>query len=274
MNDLKQASHQKPFAGLRYFSHLGRLGLSDVHALGSHASAALVHTLQLADGMRVLEIGFGTGATLARVAQIRQVQLVGMDFSTGMHAAATQRLKMAGVTAHVQLIRAHLNALPLRAGFLDRAYSESALCFHAEPTATAALHAIQRALKPGGVFVANEAIWKDDAPDAQIRHACERALQDFGSCQSWPQGWRLGDWINVMQRAGFEVNVTPLSEACATAPAMTRNRWVTSRFGWQSALRRVFDPALKAERAHYESLYKNHRGEGALTEDWLFVLKR
>ncbi len=274
MNNKTHASHQKPFAGLRYFSHLGRLGLSDVHAMGGRASAALIHALQLADGQRVLEIGFGTGATLARVAQIWQVRLVGMDFSAGMHEAATQRLKMTGVPSRVQLIRAHLGALPLRAGFLDRAYSESALCFHDEPTATAALNTIRRALKPGGIFVANEAVWKDDAPDAQIQHACERALHDFGSCQSCPQGWRLGDWINVMQRAGFEVSVTPLSEACAEAPELNRNKWAATHFGWQSALRRVLDPALMAERAHYESLYKNHRGEGALTGDWLFVLKR
>lgn len=45
------------FSGLRYFSHLGALGASDVHALRAQASAALMSALQLEANQRVLEMG-------------------------------------------------------------------------------------------------------------------------------------------------------------------------------------------------------------------------
>lgn len=269
------------FSGLTYFSHLGALGASDVHALRARASAALMAALQIANDQCVLELGCGTGKTLMRVAHQTggaRARIIGADFSPDMLAATWQRVRWAGMQHKVRLVRSHIGRVPLADGSVDRAYCESALCFHDEATATTALRNIFRILKSGGCFAANEAIWRESTSDERIADVYDRCLQHFGTCQGCPQTWRIHHWLEVMRSIGFEVTAKPLHEACAQAPHSLAHLSLMPLkervFDPVFSLLRKLKPTVRAAAAHYDALYKLHAGEGATIEDWLFVLRK
>jgi ubiquinone/menaquinone biosynthesis C-methylase UbiE len=269
-------------SGLAYFSHLGELGASDIHAQRTRASAALISALEIEKHHCVLEVGCGTGKTLTRLARCvgaasssAQPRIIAADFSPAMLATTRQRLRWAGLQNAVQTVRSHLAHVPLKDSSLDRVYCESVLCIHDEVTAMTALRNIFRMLKPGGRFVANEAIWRETISDAHLADVYQRCLQHFGTCQGCPQPWRIGDWVAAMHSVGFEVTNQRLSDACARIPMMlARPTLADVMFDKLLPHLRRLKPRVRAVAAHYDALYKLHAGEGATIEDWLFVLKK
>src|SRR4051812_22078482 len=67
-----------------------------LHPGGERATHVLLERLELAPGMRVLEIGCGTGSTTELVAA-REYEIVAIDRSTVMLSAARERCANAGV---------------------------------------------------------------------------------------------------------------------------------------------------------------------------------
>ncbi len=111
---------------------------------------------------RLLEVGCGTGGTMVRVAQHKPVHIDGVDVMPSMLAVARKRLHLAGLSkrSSVRLLREG-ERLPFAGASYDAAYSESVLGFQDEAAVKAILAEVFRVLKPGGRYVANEAIWRD-----------------------------------------------------------------------------------------------------------------
>jgi malonyl-CoA O-methyltransferase len=94
---------------------------------------------------RALDVGAGTGALLARLADARpELATAGIDLAPGMAAAAARRLGRATVAA------ADAEALPFRDGSFDLVVSTST--FQWLPRLEPALSEARRVLAPGGVL--------------------------------------------------------------------------------------------------------------------------
>ena len=256
---------------LAYLRHLARLGAADIHPWGAAGTAALLAALDLQPGMRVVELGCGTGQSLRRLAAGRQMTVVGVELLPEMLAAARERL--AGEAAAVGLVRGRGEWLPLAANSVDRVVTESVLGFQDTATAQRMLAEIWRALRPGGLYVANEAVWRAGVPAEVVQAINERSLADFGVRHAADAVWTAVEWRQAMAAAGFEV---------LAADVMQPEPLPASEAGRQRALytwRGWLHPGLLWQRWLYRRRLRRHAGMaqgygGEVIEGRLFVARK
>jgi SAM-dependent methyltransferase len=128
------------------------------------STALLVARLRLTGGESVLEIGCGTGALTAPVAEAigERGPLVAVDISEPMLGAARQRIAERGLR-NVTLMHGDAQVFEFEPAAFDLAISRMGVMFFADPVA--AFRNIGGALKPAGRLVF--ACW---APLAENRH--------------------------------------------------------------------------------------------------------
>jgi ubiquinone/menaquinone biosynthesis C-methylase UbiE len=111
---------------------------------------ALVAKAELADGLRVLEIGCGTGNVTVRAKRAAPgADVVGTD-PDPLALARAQR-KTRGLTG-IRFERAYAQQLPFADGEFDRALSSMMLHHLDEDVKAGALAEVYRVLRPGGQF--------------------------------------------------------------------------------------------------------------------------
>jgi hypothetical protein len=108
----------------------------------------LARALGLRPGMRVLDVASGTGATAALLAREHGVDVVGIDRSPALVAAATRRAAEAGLADRVSFVVGDGEELPLASGCFDAVVCECAFCTFPDKETGAAQMA--RILRPGG----------------------------------------------------------------------------------------------------------------------------
>ncbi len=128
-----------------------------------------------APGEHLLEIGFGTGHVLARLAQAvgPTGHVFGIDISENMLAEARRLLEQEGLADRVSLDRGDAEDLPYPSDSLDGIF----MCFTLElfdtPEIPRVLAQCRRVLRPGGRLVV-AAVSKRTAPDGPS-HATQHA---------------------------------------------------------------------------------------------------
>jgi ubiquinone/menaquinone biosynthesis C-methylase UbiE len=98
---------------------------------------------------RVLEIGFGTGASLASYPSLGVDHIVAIEPNVGMWHRARRRARRAGIA--VELVDARAEAMPFPDGSFDTVVSNFTLC--SISAVDRALSEVRRVLKPTGRFL-------------------------------------------------------------------------------------------------------------------------
>jgi ubiquinone/menaquinone biosynthesis C-methylase UbiE len=171
----------------------------------------LVADARLRPGMRVLDLGSGTGypALLAGEVVGPQGSVVGIDLAESMLAVATRKAKAFGMQ-HVAFRTGDATALPFDAASFDAVISRFCLMFL--PEIPKALKDVVRVLKPGGYIAA--AVWSvpDKNPFLRIPMDVIKAISPLPPPDPEAPGiFRLakpGDMKGMMEGAGL----TALSE--------------------------------------------------------------
>ena len=265
---------------LRFLVYLAGTGATEIHPLGRAATAALIEKLQLRPGLRVLDVGCGTGGTMARLAQYNLARIDGVDVTPAMLRVARKRIRLAGLgkRSGVSLVEPG-GPLPFADSAYDRVYTESVLGFQDAGGAKALLKEIYRVLKPGGRYVANEAIWRSEVPAETIAAINAACLADFGLRMASDSPWALDDWLGVMKEAGFHVVSSDLISLTPGGRTQTRSR-LGLRALASNALTRLYwlssniTSAGRLSRARYRRLNEQHHDDGKYIEPRLFVLER
>ncbi|MBX3025121.1 class I SAM-dependent methyltransferase [bacterium] len=100
----------------------------------------------------VLEVGFGPGRTLQRMAElVIRGRVAGVDLSDDMVAAATRRCQRYIARGRMELRHGSVERLPFPDGFFDKALSVHTLYFWEQPEQACA--ELRRVLKRDGVLV-------------------------------------------------------------------------------------------------------------------------
>jgi SAM-dependent methyltransferase len=264
---------------MSYLEFRAMTGGADLHPGGQAGTAALLTALAVRAGQRVLEVGCGTAVTLVEVAARTAVTLDGLEPSPTMRRVARRRLQMTGLAGRVGLYGADGRMLPFAAHSYQRVYTESVLGFQQAGDAAALLAQIFRVLAPGGLYVANEGIWKPEVTGAQTAAIYARSVADFGLCQASPQPWALADWLTLMQGVGFTViaadvltayQITFPPQPPHSPQLLTRSRLLTRAYeGWG-----YVQPGLLKKRLLYREKLKAHEADGRLLESRLFILQK
>lgn len=263
-----------------YLTHLAELGTSDLHPLGQQATVSLIKALALQPGQRVLEIGCGTGRTMVRVALSHKVRVDGIDALPPMLWMARKRLWLAGLRPRTSLSHATGTKLPFAGQTYDRVYTESVLGFQNATNAEAMLEQIFRVLKPGGCYVANEAIWKPGVSTAFAAALYATCVADFGICQTSEQPWSLDDWLGLAHAVGFEVAAADILEEQVSqvegipSEPIAWRQVLADSLTWYYRARGRLNWRLKQQRAEYRGHLEAHREDGRYMESRLLVLTK
>lgn len=182
-------------------------------------------------GMRVLDIGCGTGAIALSLVQDHGArQAVGIDVEAHVCNEARARAANAGASDTVEIILVEPGPLPFDAGSFDLVFSKDSIIHIADKEALAS--DIFRVLRPGGVFAASD--WLTNH-DGEMSPAMKRyvELEGLGFAMASPERYAA-----AMTDAGFR-DVRTLS----------RNAWYLE----QARIERAF--LTGPERPRLEQAY-------------------
>ncbi len=129
----------------------------------------------------ILEIGFGPGVTIKRLAeQIGTGSVTGIDSSPVMVSQARKRNALAVQQGRVSLHRGSVERLPFAADSFDRVLAVNS-CHH-WPDPVANLEEVRRVLQPGGLLViAEQPVWAEaNADDHRIANDLAAQLRAAG----------------------------------------------------------------------------------------------
>ena len=271
---------------LHYLEHLARLGRTDLHPGGRSGSRRLERALALRAGDRVLEIGCGTGQMLIRLASAHDIELKGVDALEDMLLVARRRLLLTGLSSRAAVVSVDAaRGLPSPDAAFDRAYCESVLGFQSSRDARAILAETYRVLKPGGRFVTNEAVWKDDVGMETVSAIYDAAVKDFGLAPASGQGWTRAQWTECMTDVGFVVlEVEPLGERAPPegkdprSPSRKSLRLaaltISAAVTWFYRIRGRLSPGLRKKSAEYRGRLRRYEGVDQPIAAYLFVLEK
>ena len=166
----------------------------------------LVADARLRPGLRVLDLGSGTGypALLAGDVVRSEGSVVGIDLAESMLAVATRKAKALGMQ-HVTFRTGDVTTLPFDAASFDAVISRFCLMFL--PEIPKALKDIARVLKPGGYIAA--AVWStpDKNPYLRITMDVIKTITPLPPPDPEAPGiFRLataGDLAGMLERAGL-----------------------------------------------------------------------
>jgi putative AdoMet-dependent methyltransferase len=171
--------------------------------------AAILETLALPKGSRVLEIGTGTGH-FARAAARAGHRVTAVDISPAMLQYADSRARAEGLT-DIEFRKAGFLTLAAPPATFDAAVSVAVLHHLPDLWKAVALHNLHGVLKPGGQFLLGDVVFssKDRDPrwqfDAFIDFMPE-AMRD-GANGHIAKEFSTLDWImeGLLTRAGFAI---------------------------------------------------------------------
>ena len=271
MNEIQSKSNYK------YLKYLAKVGSKDIHPKKEVATSFLMEKLDIKEGQKILEVGFGTGETLLRIASGFNVGLYGIDSMPKMYNLARKRLKLEGLDG-----KANLNLLQENSDFpygdnaFDIIYTESVLGFQDKPDLFRLVNEILRVLKPSGRFAVNDAVWKQGLNNAIIHKINVGCLKDFGMRQASEEYWTINDWIKLYKQYGFKLISADLIEHLngnkSPSPSLTEGESVRKNFGiWGE---KFINPFLIKDKIGYRKKLRTHKEDGQYIEPWIIILQK
>ena len=253
-------------------NYLGASHAEYIHARGKLATGKIIELLALEPNEKILEIGFGTGATLVQLAaRYKGCSFSGYDLSETMYNKASKRIQFCELTDSIEVtLLSEKNKFPANDNAFDKVYAESIIAIQEGEDFDALFLEIQRVLKPNGVLVFNETIWlKSTSRDLakRINESCKRS---FGIIQSNDEFTYPDDWRRFLTDMGLEYQIEmPVSEIKGrqmkrvfSIPLLKSRAYTII-----GKLRAKGSVSMRTEWSNYEDEIKNiMNGEGQLME--------
>jgi len=197
-----------------------------------------------ARGLKIADIGCGTGASTLLLARELDAQITAVDFLPEFLAMLDSAAKRAGLSNRITTLAASMDALSFDEQSLDAIWSEGAIYNMGFEDG---VKAWRRFLKPGGVLAVSELSWFTSERPAEL----ERHWKD-----AYPGVDTASAKMAILEANGFApVGYFPLPERCWLEnyyrPMQARFADFLSRNGASEAAQAIVE-AEKAEIALYE----------------------
>jgi ubiquinone/menaquinone biosynthesis C-methylase UbiE len=246
---------------LQYFSRT-RAGF--LHAVGEPATERLLALMDVRNNDSVLELGFGTGATLVKlVSRYKSAQIHGLERSIKMFEAAKARMKFCGLENHDLKHTDALPVLPYADNTFDKVIIESVLAIQEENDLSVLIGELHRVLKPGGRLFANETLWLPSVSNEEIRAINGKCKNGFGIIQSNGICKDQGGWKSFLTNSGFKVQRVEVIDELKDQGMIIPKSFTEMRSGLFTFLgkyRGKMDRGLKSEyhsyKKHMEAVYE------------------
>jgi ubiquinone/menaquinone biosynthesis C-methylase UbiE len=185
----------------------GKANTAFLHARGWISTKFLIQKLDCQANERILEIGFGTGATLVELAsRNKRSSFFGIEAHQLMYEKAVDRIRFCGLSKKIECsLNTNISKLPFPDSSFDKVYCESVLAILQGNDLPNTLQEVNRILKPEGILLFNETIWVSNASKEMINEINTLCKLNYGIIQSSSDFPYVQDWKRLLQSSGFEI---------------------------------------------------------------------
>ena len=238
---------------LNYYS---RTNSEYLHSKGRFATEVLLQRIDCLENEKILEIGFGTGATLVYLASIyKKNHFYGVEFSNLMYKKAKSRIHFCLLKNVSLTLNTNPIILPFTDHFFDKIYIESVLAIQENDDLNLIIGEIYRILKPEGILVLNEGIWLDSIPKEEITAINTFCKSKFGIIQSSEQYPYLSDWKLLLKKNGFTVESIESLDNIANKPQINQpllNKVLSKTFTLFGKFKSKINPTFRKQFSEYK----------------------
>lgn len=167
-------------------------GIETLHPGGFALTRRTAEVANLRPGAEVLDVSSGRGTQAIFYAREYGARVTGVDIAPGMVATAMERAREAGLQAVVGFQRADSQDLPFPADRFDVVINECAVGLPDDSQRV--LNEMVRVVRPGGVVLIHESIWKGEVTPREKEELAER----YGTTPM-----ELDEWREMLERAGL-----------------------------------------------------------------------
>lgn len=157
--------------------------------------------LDLAQGMKVLDVGCGVGGPMRNIARFSGASIDGVNNNDYQLTKLREYNRQVGLDVQCSGVKGDFMQLPMPDKSYDAAYAFEATC-HA-PDKVQAFSEIRRTLKPGGLFAAYEWCMTSAFEPDNVEH--QRIKKGIEEGDSLPDIASIPQTLEALQAAGLEV---------------------------------------------------------------------
>jgi cyclopropane fatty-acyl-phospholipid synthase-like methyltransferase len=171
------------------------------HMGGLASTQEMIELCGIGEGMHVLDVGCGVGATAVHLVRQHGCHVTGVDLSPRMIERAHERAEAEGIQNLVVFKTGDVRELPFDSGRFDAVICESVLTFVANKAA--AIAELARVTKPGGRVGLNEETWlKTPVPSEMITytHNTWQIEHDVPTSEVWEAWMKDGGLKEIRSR--------------------------------------------------------------------------
>jgi ubiquinone/menaquinone biosynthesis C-methylase UbiE len=234
-------------------NYLGNSHASYIHSRGKQSTNKLIELLNPQKGEKILEIGFGTGATLVQLAAQSDASFFGYEMSPIMYQKASKRIKFCKMSGKITVtLLKKKNQFPAPDNTFDQIYAESIIAIQEGTDFKDLLLEIKRVLKPNGVLLFNETIWLKTTDKKQAKAINERCKKAFGIIQSSHEYLHLSDWKNLLTEINFKYELEiPVSEIRATEENLSQPILCSKIYTLMGKMKAALSPSMRKKWKTY-----------------------
>jgi SAM-dependent methyltransferase len=166
-------------------------GIETLHPGGLALTRRTAQVAEMEPGLKVLDVSSGRGTQAVWYAREFGVEVIGVDLSPQMVAAATGRARAAGLEARVRFETGDSQALGFETGTFDVVINECAVGIPDDSQAV--LGEMVRVVRPGGRVVMHESVWQGEWRPQDKAELAER----YGTTPL-----EAAEWVAMLERAG------------------------------------------------------------------------
>lgn len=187
----------KRLAGHTFLALLGKRRLRPG---GKKASEWLLNQIDFYPDIKVLEVACNQGTTAIEIVKRTGIQMTACDLDETALEIAEANAKKQETGRRIDFVLADARALPFDDESFDVVINEAMLTMLSPQDKAAALKEYHRVLKPGGLLLTHDVLFRTEDKDTQkeITRQLSKAIQ----VKVLPHDQK--GWINTIEKEGFE----------------------------------------------------------------------